>query len=221
MKEEKHMKIRIACAVCCVAVLFAVGCGGAQKATSVELAPRPMPEGGNFDGVFQSPAYGRMEFTVQGANVIGLYEGERHYGKIEGTINGDVLNFTWTQWKQDLQGKERTSTGHGYFRYIIDEEKTTASSKMVHKLNGEWGYDADNAGNPWKAVKLSDRTKKQLKPHNTGEGGEGVDMSQSAGFDTAAPTEEPSIEMGESKAPETQPSDVHQEKPAEGLDNLF
>jgi hypothetical protein len=207
--------------VCCVAVLFAIGCGGSQKAARVEIAPRPLPEGGNFDGVFQSPAYGRMEFTVQGANVIGLYEGERHYGKIEGTINGDVLNFTWTQWQQDLQGKERTSTGHGYFRYAIEEEKTTTSSKKVHRLNGEWGYDADNAGNPWKAVKLSERTKKQLKPHGASGGDEGEDLSQSAGFDTASPTEETGIEMKESTAPDTQPADVHQEKPAEGLDNLF
>ena len=217
------MKIRIACAVCSVAVLFALGCGGGQvKATRVEIAPSPMPEGGNFDGVFQSPAYGRMEFTVQGANVIGLYEGERHYGKIEGTINGNVLNFTWTQWKQDLQGKERTSTGHGYFRYIIDEEKTTSASKMVHKLNGEWGYDADNAGNPWKAVKLTGRSKKQLKPHANEEMGGGDDFSQSAGFDTSAgPTEEPGIEMDEGKAPETKPADVQDEKPVEGIDNLF
>ena len=214
------MKIRSACAVCCVAVLFAVGCGGSQKAARVEIAPRPMPQGGNFDGVYQSPAYGRMEFTVQGANVVGLYEGERHYGKIEGTIDGDVLNFTWTQWQQDLQGKERTSTGHGYFRYVIDEEKTTASSKMVHKLNGEWGYDADNAGNPWKAVKLSERTKKQLKPHNAGED-EGDDLSQSAGFGSGASTEEPGVEMNEGKAPETKPADVQDEKPVEGLDNLF
>jgi hypothetical protein len=216
------MKIRIACAVSCFAVLFALGCGGGQaKTTRVEIAPSPMPEGGDFDGVFQSPAYGRMEFTVQGANVIGLYEGERHYGKIEGTINGNVLNFTWTQWKQDLQGKERTSTGHGYFRYIIDEEKTTSASKMVHKLNGEWGYDADNAGNPWKAVKLTGHAKKQLKPHENEETG-GDDFSQSAGFDTStAPTEEPGVQMEEGKAPETKPADVQDEKPVEGIDNLF
>jgi hypothetical protein len=218
------MKIRIASAVCCAAVLFALGCGGGgaqQKSTTVEIAPRPMPEGGNFDGVFQSPAYGRMEFTVAGANVVGLYEGERHYGKIEGTINGDVLNFTWTQWKQDLQGKERTSTGHGYFRYVIEEEKTSTASKMVHRLIGEWGYDADNAGNPWKAVKLTGRAKKQLKPHENEEAG-GDDFSQSAGFDTsAAPTEEPGVEMDEGKPPETVPADVQKDKPAEGLDNLF
>jgi len=215
------MKTRIACAACCVAVLFALGCGGAQKSASVQITARPMPEGGSWDGVFQSPAYGRMEFTVQGANVVCLYEGERHYGKIEGTIDGDVLNFTWTQWKQDLQGKERTSTGHGYFRYVIEEEKTTSSTKKVHRLKGEWGYDADNAGNPWKAIRL-ERAKKQLKPHGNEEGGMGEEFSQSAGFDSASqPTEEPSVQMDESNAPETQPAEVHQEKPAEGLDNLF
>ena len=212
------MKIRIACAVCCVAVVFAFGCGGAQKQTSVEISPRPMPEGGNFDGVFQSPAYGRMEFTVQGANVVCLYEGERHYGKIEGTINGDVLNFTWTQWKQDLQGKERSATGHGYFRYVVDEEKTSTSVKKVHKLVGEWGYDADNAGNPWKAVRL-ERAKKQLKPHANEETGMGEDYSQSAGFDAVAG--EDTVEMNPGTEPETKAADVQKDKPVEGLDNLF
>ena len=214
------MKIRIACAACCVAALVALGCGGAQKTARVEIAARPMPESGSWDGVFQSPAYGRMEFTVQGANVVCLYEGERHYGKIEGTIDGDVLNFTWTQWKQDLQGKERTSTGHGYFRYVIEEEKTTSSTKRVHRLNGEWGYDADNAGNPWKAIRL-ERAKKQLKMHANEEDG-GEEFSQSAGFDSAAPsTEEPSIEMDEGKAPENKPADVQKDDAAQGIDNLF
>jgi len=215
------MKIRSACAACCVAILVAAGCGGGQTgSTTAEIAPRPMPEGGNFDGVFQSPAYGRMEFTVQGANVLGLYEGERHYGKIEGTIDGDVLNFTWTQWKQDLQGKERSSTGHGYFRYVIEEEKAMTSVKKVHRLNGEWGYEADNAGNPWKAVRL-ERAKKQLKPHASEEAGEGDEMAQSAGFEATAPGEEPRVEMEESEAAEAKPADVQKDKPAEGLDNLF
>lgn len=214
------MKTRITCAVCCVAVLFALGCGagGGQKSTTVEISPRPMPEGGNFDGVFQSPAYGRMEITVQGANAVCLYEGERHYGKIEGTISGDVLAFTWTQWKQDLQGKERSSTGHGYFRYVIEEEKTTTSSKHVHRLVGEWGYDADNAGNPWKAVKL-ERAKKQLKPHENEEMGMGEDLSQSAGFDAVAG--EDSVEMTPGAEPETKAPTVQKDAPAEGLDNLF
>jgi hypothetical protein len=213
------MRVRIACALCLLAALSALGCGGAQTPTSVEIAPNPMPAEGNFDGVYQSPAYGRMEFTVQGANVVGLYEGERHYGKIEGTINGDVLNFTWTQWKQDLQGKERSSTGHGYFRYVIKEEGTPTSSKMLHKLEGEWGYDSDNAGNPWKAVKLTGRAKKQLKPHG-GEVEETEDLSSSAGFDTTAP-EEGDVKMDEGAPPETKPADVQKDKPAEGLDNLF
>jgi len=216
------MKIRIGCAACFVAVLFALGCGGAQTPTSVQIAPSPMPEGGNFDGVFQSPAYGRMEFTVQGANVVGLYEGERHYGKIEGTINGNVLNFTWTQWKQDLQGKERTSTGHGYFRYGIEEEKTSTSSKQVHRIAGEWGYGADNAGNPWKAIKLTGRAQKQLKPHAGSEGdGMNADFAQSAGFESSTSTEEMEANMDEGKAPETTAPTVQKDKPAEGLDNLF
>ena len=147
------MKHRIVRGVCLVGALLALGCGGAQTRPSrVNITPGAMPAGGNWDGVFQSPAYGRMEFTVAGDHVTGLYEGERHFGKIEGTINGDVLNFKWTQWNQDLQGKQRSKTGNGYFRYTIEQEQGTRSSHEVQKIVGEWGYGEDNGGNAWDGV---------------------------------------------------------------------
>jgi hypothetical protein len=181
------------------------------------VQPGKMPAGGNFDGVFQSPAYGRMEFTVNGANAVGLYEGERHFGRIEGEINGNVMFFHWTQWKEDLQGKVRKSTGRGYFKYRIDQEGGATSTRDVHRLRGEWGYGEADVGNPWGAVKLSVRAKKRLKPRSP-ESEPGMEEEYGAsGFDTGAEEEqETSVQMSDPDEEEEEPEDS-----GGGVDDLF
>ena len=214
------MKHRIVRGVCLVGALLALGCGGAQTRPSrVNITPGAMPAGGNWDGVFQSPAYGRMEFTVAGDHVTGLYEGERHFGKIEGTINGDVLNFKWTQWNQDLQGKQRSKNGNGYFRYIIEQEQGNRSSHEVQKIVGEWGYGEDNGGNVWNAVKLREGTKKTLKPQNEEEGGQDDDAyAESAGFNSGA---EPSSGPENAQPAPDKPAVPEGSTSNESIDNLF
>jgi hypothetical protein len=176
-----------------------------------------MPPGGHFDGVFQSPAYGRMEFTVNGAEAVGLYEGERHFGRIEGQINGNLMKFHWTQWKEDLQGKVRKSTGRGYFKYVIEQEGGATSTRDVHRLKGEWGYGEAEVGNLWGAVKLSVRAKKRLKPRSPEvEAGMADDEEYGAsGFDTGAEEETaPAVEMSD-------PDEEEEEEEAGGVDDLF
>ncbi len=196
-----------------------LGCGGPQVGRA-DVSPGKMHAEGNFDGVFQSPAYGRMEFTVEGNDCVGLYEGERHFGRIQGKINGNLMTFVWTQWNQDLQGKLRESTGNGYFRYVVEEEKGMTSTRKVHRLKGEWGYGEDNAGNRWKAVKLSNRAKKILKPKDT-KGASTVmddDYAASAGFGVGEEPEEgaPGIEMSDPDEDKDEESDG-----SDNLDGLF
>lgn len=197
---------------------LACACGGPQPGRA-DVKAGPMPPDGDFDGVFQSPAYGRMEFTVEGNSVVGLYEGERHFGRIEGGINGNLMNFTWTQWNADLQGKYRESTGRGYFKYVVETEKGMASTRDVHRIRGEWGYGEDNAGNVWDAVKLSKRAKKTLKPHKV-EGTTAVmddDYAASAGFGvTEAPTGDTAVEMSDPDEDEGEAEEAD-----DSLDGLF
>jgi hypothetical protein len=148
------------------AAALTAGCGGNPNRKI--LTPADIHPEGNFDGVYHSEAYGRMEFTVNNDNVVGLYEGERHYGKIEGTVNGDLMNFKWYQWNEDLNGKVRQSSGRGYFRYEVITEGTAQNPRLTHFLKGEWGYGDDNAGNPWEAVRHS-TAKKNLQPRDAGE----------------------------------------------------
>ena len=196
-------------AVCTVA-----GCGGAQGQLA-NVQPEPMPAGGDWDGVYQSPAYGRMEFTVDGNQVTGLYEGERHFGRIDGTFEGDLLTFKWTQWKSDLQGKQRETTGHGYFKYVLQVEQATTKTREVHRLEGEWGFGESMVGNPWSAVKLSKRAKKILEPHQVADTEDsGDDLGASAGFDVGGDS------APEPSAPEPEPEEEPEES-APSIDDLF
>ena len=144
-----------------VFVALATGCAGNEGYK--RLSGGPMPQMGSWDGVYFSEAYGRMELSDNGnGTIIGLYEGDRFHGKIEGVAEGDLLNFKWTQWNEDLNGKERESKGHGYFRYMVKEEGTAQKSRLTSFIEGEWGYGEQNSGNTWKAVKFPDNTPKIL-----------------------------------------------------------
>jgi hypothetical protein len=191
------------------------GCGGAKGQTA-NVQPGPMPPGGTWDSVFQSPAYGRMEFTVEGNRVAGLYEGERHYGRIEGQIDGNVLLFNWTQWKTDLQGKLRESTGRGYFKYSIEVDQASTRTREVHRITGSWGYaESLEDGGPWDAIRL-ERAKKILRPHALVEDDGSDDMSTSAGFDTGG-DQDTSIKMSKPKSEDKS----KKEEPEDVLDSLF
>lgn len=137
-----------------------LGCGGGQA--KGRLVAGPMPTNGNFDGVYQSD-FGRLELTVQGNMVVGLYEGDTHNGRIEGQMSGDLLSFSWVQWSEDMQGKKRESSGRGMFKYVI-EQVTIAGGKTKesHRLQGTWGYGQDDSSNAWNAYKQSSMSKKKL-----------------------------------------------------------
>jgi len=200
-----------------LASLATVGCGGSQ-ATVIQAGK--MPPGGTFDGVYQSPAYGRMEFTVDGKSALGLYEGERHWGRIEGEVNGNLLTFHWTQWNADMQGKVRESSGRGYFKYKIDVEGGATTTREVHRLKGEWGYGEAETGNVWGAVKLSKRAKKRLKPYSPDAASSEMsseDEYGASGFDESAGGEmnqETEVQMSEPEAEEEEDS-------GGGVDDLF
>lgn len=146
-------------------VVLATGCGHGEG--YIKVVSGDMPQMGNWDGVYFSEAYGRMELSQNGDVVVGLYEGERYRGKIEGKPDGDVLHFKWTQWNEDLNGKTRETNGHGYFRYVIVEEGTAQKSRPTHYVKGEWGYLAANSGHKWEAIRFPEGTKKTLTMQET------------------------------------------------------
>jgi len=124
-----------------LAAVFA--CGGSQKPR-----PGPLPTGASFYGVWQSPQYGNMHLCQSGNQVIGDYVKNERAGRIQGTVDGDLLIFQWEDRRELVAGKPQVRRGRGYFRIQIGEDGD-------QYLQGEWGMDEDLAGGgPWNAVKL-------------------------------------------------------------------
>ena len=203
-----------------LSMAVAFGCGGPQPGKSTARAGA-MPQDGTFDGIYQSPAWGRLEITVDGTNAVGLFESDSRYGRMEGTITGNLYKFRWTSTNTKVGGKIADSTGGGYFKYVIDEEGTT-KKRMVHWVKGEWGYGEDDAGKKWEAVKLQ-RAKKHLKPR--GDKGPTTvmddDFATSAGFGTTPQTEK---EVGGVEVSDPEEKDKEEEEGMDGddtLDGLF
>jgi len=137
-------------------VMAAAACGGGGG--RVALTPGAMPEGGQFGGVWNSPQYGRMDLVQTGSTIVGEYTKNERRGRIEGTAQGDLMRFTWTERRELVTGVPRVNRGRGYFRIVKDAEG--------YKLLGEWGHDdAETGGGPWNAVRT------RWRPQLSGEGG--------------------------------------------------
>ncbi len=141
-----------------VALVFTAACGANKEALYTR---GPMPAGGDFDGCYTSN-FGRMELTVEGgSHVVGLYEQNDKYGRIEGEIKDNLLLFEWTQWDVNMRGKTRETKGRGVFQYMVDESMGGAPQ---HTLKGVWAYSKETPTNPWNATKLGTKAKKKLVP---------------------------------------------------------
>jgi len=167
--------------LCLVILTVSVlGCGASKKELLYQRGP--MPFNGNFDGVYQSD-FGRLELSVEsGDQVVGLYEKDDKYGRLEGKVKDNLLFFTWTQWDEGMKGKARETTGKGVFQYMVDEYPTDAGAKQRHWLKGFWSYGREVPTNPWNAYKLSKKAKKKLKPFDPDAG---VGKMQDDAYDAA------------------------------------
>ncbi|MBK8173261.1 MAG: hypothetical protein IPK60_23405 [Sandaracinaceae bacterium] len=132
--------------------LFISACGGGSG-NRASVTPGPMPTGGSFSGVWFSPQYGRLDMVQTGASIVGEYTKDERHGRIEGTAQGNVMRFQWTESRELIVGRPTVTRGRGYFQYVVDGNEV--------KLVGQWGHDNDEVGGgPWNAVRSG-----RLRPH--------------------------------------------------------
>ena len=128
------------------ALLAACGGGG-----SANISIGTMPAGGSFHGVWQSPQYGEMHLCQTGAQVHGMYEKDERSGKIQGSIQGDVMRFSWEEERELVAGRPTTTRGRGYFRIVQGGDDDWY-------FKGEWGVDdKETGGGEWNGVRLRNR----------------------------------------------------------------
>ena len=122
----------------------ASGCGGSMAATG---PTGPMPTEGSYTGVWHSPQYGDMQFVQTGSQVIGCYVRNERRGRVQGTVQGNLMRFEWSEQREMVVGRPTTTRGHAYFHYAVGDDGD-------HYIRGEWGADAaERGGGPWNAVR--------------------------------------------------------------------
>ncbi len=130
----------------CVAVASLAACSNNQ----VKIESRPMPAGASFTGDWYSPQYENMTLTQTGATVRGTFT-YKTGGELEGTLDGNVLYFKWSQ-PGDFKVARRDVSGEGYF--VMDESGDS--------FTGRWGYEDDNhSGGVWDAERLEKRQQEE------------------------------------------------------------
>lgn len=145
-------------------VVPAWGCGGSSRRASIPVVP--MPSGGSFTGIWHSPQYGEMHLVQTGSHVVGCYVQNERRGRIEGSVEGNVLRFQWSERREMVVGRPTTTRGRGYFAYTIGDDGD-------HYIRGEWGADDDETGGgPWNAVRDRRRTRRPNPECTEGTAGE-------------------------------------------------
>jgi len=128
-------------------VLLGFGLFGCASAEGLPpgVSPEPMPQGGDWQGVYQGPYHIYLSITRAGDHAQGKWRamGGRE-GEFWGDLHGNVMKFTWAE--HDVQSKG-TWSGRGYFVYRVKEPGD------VPEIRGEWGLGMRDSVGSWYAVK--------------------------------------------------------------------
>lgn len=152
-----------------LALLGASACGG----SSANITIGTMPQGRTYQGVWQSPQYGNMHLCVTGSQVVGDFEKDERRGRIQGTIQGDVLRFQWEESREMVVGRPTVTRGRGYFKLFVDENEDS-------RVEGEWGLDNEETGSPWGAVLMRRRSPDRCLNRGSGSDDSGDDYGDNS-----------------------------------------
>jgi hypothetical protein len=150
-----------------LATIATTGCGaGGGDAKLANVKAGELPHGETWKGVFYSELYGNLHLVPTGSKVVGKWERphKEKYGKLKGTIDGDVLHFEWTEHLNGVVGPNSERTGHGYFKFKVAVE-TNGEPSII----GEIGKGGDEVGSPWDAIR-----QKNIEPDLSSIGGSGA-----------------------------------------------
>jgi hypothetical protein len=188
--------------VLCVPGSLLTGCGGSGSGgKTANVKSESMPDGGSWTGVYYSPLYGWLHLVEDGNNVNGKWLRPRRdrWGKLQGSVDGNVLRFTWEEFEYGLVGPNSTKSGKGYLVY-----KRPPGTNVDDQVEGELGRGLDEVGQPWDGVK-----QRNVKPDLESIGGASASDVGGGDWDKGnkeqgEPEEpkEPSEGSSEPKAPE-------------------
>lgn len=135
--------------IAAITLPIALSACGKPDPRYAQLKPGPMEDEGDWSGVYYSQIYGYLHLTSDGSTATGAWRTTAgdSYGQLNGTIEGNLLTYEWTERLIGSVGANLDRKGKGYFYYKIPK------AGEAHELVGEWGLGDQNAGNEWKTVK--------------------------------------------------------------------
>lgn len=165
--------------VVAVSSLGVIGCGPTTpKAKTANVVVGSMPSGESFKGVWYNPVWGELHLVQSGEGATGRWKSAQNgvWGKLTGTINGDVIKFEYEEHKTGAIGPGSVRKGKGYFKFIAPTEENRQPS-----MKGEWGVGENEVGGgEWDCQRLKDR-----EPNLESVKGD-EDPSMDSGWDTPA-----------------------------------
>ena len=127
------------------------GCSG-KGSNTASSSPKAgeMPSEESWSGVYFHQVFGYLHLVENGTNIVGRWKraDESAWGELEGTIEGNLVRYKWTEHKIGLVGAAADRKGSGWFQYLpAKEEKGSA------ELNGMFGLDDGPQDADWHCVK--------------------------------------------------------------------
>jgi hypothetical protein len=130
--------------------LVLAGCGSGTVGKFGNIKAGEMPSGETWVGVYYNQVYGYLHMVEQEGSMVGRWKrtDSSHWGEMSGTIEGNVLHFTWKEHAYGAVGPSSESKGSGVFVY-----KQGDSNDPTPKLTGMYAVeDSDSVGH-WDCVK--------------------------------------------------------------------
>jgi hypothetical protein len=147
-----------------LAATGAVGCGSSQPKFGI-VRTGDLPAGQTWSGVYYNEVYGYLHLVEQDGNVTGRWKRKdgSEWGELGGTVQGNVLNFSWKEHKYGAVGPSADSKGSGVFRYRMGESNIPA-------LDGQYALSESSSVGEWNCIK-----QQGMKPDLNSINGQGVD----------------------------------------------
>jgi hypothetical protein len=148
-------------------LVLLAACSGSRNAAQMntQIQQGAMPEGGMFAGVWFSN-WGEMTIEVDGSSAVGQFcdEQNNRYGRLEGTVRGDVLRLHWYTNDVSMGNVPRTTDGTA----IVQLSFTQQGENQGQHYEGTWGYNQSNAdGGPLRADRSAHRSERFLRRQYT------------------------------------------------------
>lgn len=160
-----------------------------------------MPAEGEWEGVYYNQVFGFLHLTTSNGAAQGAWRTTSggKWGELYGEIEGNLLKYTWTEYKVGVVGPNAKSEGKGYFLYTIPK------ADEAHELKGEWGLGENAVGHSWDCVKQMNEEPdpKSVRPNEmeAAVGATGFDGAK-GDEDLGEPAEEAPSEQEQEEAPD-------------------